>query len=178
MAMFVHIAPAERVERIRRNGIRRLRKARHGYPGGIFAVPVTPNFYVSHQWLRELRRGGSRTFVGIYFRIPDETTVWLGHYGQAHQEMSASEAVGAFLAAEDRLGWQVAIPRAIEAKEIHRIRELPQVLGWRVSPGAKGTRPCGCDYCARGQYGASERRKEYKRRNPVIDYGDGEDDGD
>ena len=164
MAMFVHLAPANSVERIRRNGIRRLRKPRGPSPGGIFAVPVTQNFYVSHQWLRELKRRGVRTFAGVYFRIPDDEVVSLGHYGQAHQELTAAEAVAAFLSSDDRQGWQVVIPRAIEPKQIHRIRELPQVIGWRVSPKAKGTFPCGCDFCVKGEYGAKKMRERYEAR--------------
>ncbi|HEU4889461.1 MAG TPA: hypothetical protein VFV49_16370 [Thermoanaerobaculia bacterium] len=164
MAMFVHLAPDNRVEKIRRNGIRRLRKATAAYPGGVFAVPVTQNFYISHQWLRELRRRGVRTFVGIYFRIPDDTTVWLGHYGQKHLEMTAAEAVGAFGAAEDRQGWQVVIPSRVDAKQIHRIRDLPQVLGWRYSPTVRGKAPCPCDFCTRGKYGAAKLRRAYRER--------------
>lgn len=56
MAMFVHLAPESRIALIRRNGIRRLRRAAGEFPGGVFAVPVTRNFYISHQWLRELKR--------------------------------------------------------------------------------------------------------------------------
>jgi hypothetical protein len=164
MAMFVHLAPADRESRIRRNGIRRLRKPRYGYPGGLYAVPVTRNFYISHQWLRELKRGGDRTFIGVYFRIPDDTPVWLGHYGQEHQLMTAAEAVAAFLSSEDRQGWQVVIPQPVEPKQIHRIRELPQVVGWRVSPTSKGRFPCGCDYCVKGQIGAKKMRERYEAR--------------
>src|SRR5262245_53459588 len=51
MAMFVHLAPESRIALIRRNGIRRLRRAVGNLPGGVYAVPVTRNFYVSHQWL-------------------------------------------------------------------------------------------------------------------------------
>lgn len=56
--MFVHLAPESRIKLIQRNGIGRLRKPRGVLPGGIFAVPVTRNFFISHQWLRELKRRG------------------------------------------------------------------------------------------------------------------------
>jgi hypothetical protein len=56
MAMFVNLTPEAQLDRIRRNGIRRLRKPWGAFPGGIFAVPVTPSFYLSHQCLRELKR--------------------------------------------------------------------------------------------------------------------------
>jgi hypothetical protein len=163
VAMFVHLAAESRVALIRRNGIRRLRRPWGEFPGGVFAVPVTRSFYVSHQWLRELKRRNAGPIAGVYFRIPDDELVWVGHYGQAHHWMTAAEAVGEFLAAESREGWEVVIPRRIEASEIHRTRRLPQVVGWRYKPGSHGTKPCGCDFCQRGLYGARRLREEYGR---------------
>jgi hypothetical protein len=157
--MFVHLAPESRVAVIRRNGIGRPRKAWGDRPAGIFAVPVTRSFYVSHQWLRELKRRGQGAIVGVYFRLPDHEAVWVGHYGQAHRQMTAAEAAAEFMAAESREGWEVIIPRRVSTKEIHRVRSLPQVVGWRYYPGAKGKPPfCTCEYCTRGQYGAARLR--------------------
>jgi hypothetical protein len=155
MRLFVHLAPETRAALIRRNGIRRLRKASGNRPGGIFAVPVTRSFYVSHPWLRELKRRGQGTISGVYFRLPDDEPVWVGHYAQNHRRMTAAQAAAEFHAAEDRQGWEVIIPRTISPKEIHRVRALPQVVGWRFSRGAKGKPPfCTCKYCTRGEYGA------------------------
>lgn len=160
MAMFVHLAPESRTALIRRNGIRRLRRASGNLPGGVFAVPMTRNFYVSHQWLRELKRRNQGRIAGIYFRIPDEEGVWVGHYNQAHRWMSASEAVAEFTAAQDAQGWEVIIPRRIEASEIHKIRSVPQVIGWRFFPSAKGKPPfCTCKFCTRGDFGARRLRE-------------------
>ena len=106
--------------RIQRNGISRLRKPVGTSPGGVFAVPISHNFYASHQWLRELKRRNEGPIVGIYFRILDEERVWVGHYGQAHRWLAAAEAIAEFSGADDSLGWQVVIPRRIEAKEIHK----------------------------------------------------------
>jgi hypothetical protein len=157
--MFVHLAPESRVALIRHNGIGPLRKALRDRPTGIFAVPVTRNFYVSHQWLRELKRQGQGVISGVYFRIPDDEPVWVGHYGQAHRPMTASEAVAEFMGGEGREGWEVIIPRRIAAKEIHRVRALPQVVGWRYYPGANGKPPyCTCKYCTRGNHGAARLR--------------------
>jgi len=159
MPMFVHLAPESRAALIRRNGIGRLRKPSGAHPGGVFAVPVTRNFYVSHQWLRELKRRGQGSIAGIYFRIGDGESVWVGHYGQAHQEVTAAVAAATFSGSENREGWDVIIPRRIAAKEIHRIRSLPQVVGWRFAPTAKGQPPfCTCKYCTRGEYGAARLR--------------------
>lgn len=163
MVMLVHIAPESRLAAIRRGGI--LAPRRRGRPGGVFAVPVTRNFFVSHQWLRELRRGKPGSFVGIYFRLPDEERVFAGHYFKDHAWSTAAEAVGRFLAAEDKLGWQIVIPRKILPSEIHRCRRLPQVVGWRYYPGAHGKAPCSCDYCSRGQYGGARFRKRMDIRD-------------
>lgn len=159
MAMFVHLAPQSRVERIRRNGIARLRKPIGDRPGGVFAVPVTRNFFVSHQWLRELKRRGEGPIAGVYFRIPDDEVVWIGHYGLSHASVTAAEAVAEFMTSEVREGWEVIVPRPVAAKELHRVRALPQVVGWRYWPGAHGKPPfCGCKYCTRGLYGAAKLR--------------------
>jgi hypothetical protein len=159
MAMFVHLAPETRIAVIRRNGIRRLRRAVRDFPGGVFAVPVTRNFYVSHQWLRELKRRNKGRIAGVYFRIPDRDNVWVGHYNQSHRWMTAVEAVAEFMAAEDAQGWEVVIPRRIEPAEIHKSRMLPQIMGWRFSPTAKGKPPfCTCRFCIRGDYGAQRLR--------------------
>jgi hypothetical protein len=168
MAMFVHLTPESRLRLIRRSGISRLHKPIGGRPGGVFAVPVTRNFYVSHQWLRELKRRNAGPVAGVYFRIPDEEVVWVGHYGQAHRMMKAAEAVAMFLTGENREGYEVIIPRRVGASEIHRTRRLPQVVGWRYHPGSHGKKPCGCDFCQRGQYGARRLGEEYDRgRRPA-----------
>jgi hypothetical protein len=160
MAMFVHLAPESSVARIRRNGVTRLRKGLSPFPRGVFAVPVTRNFYASHQWLREMKRRNEGPIVGVYFRIPDDQSVWVGHYGQVHRWMKAAEAVAEFAAADDPLGWEVVIPRRVEAKEIHNTRRLRQVIGWRFYPKAKGKPPfCTCKFCTRGEYGSAKLRK-------------------
>jgi hypothetical protein len=162
MPLFVHLAPESRVALIRRNGISRLRTASGERPGGVFAVPVTGDFYVSHQWLRELKRRGQGAISGVYFRLSDEEPVWVGHYSLSHRQMTAAQAVAVFHAAEDRQGWEVVIPRRVGAREIHRVRSLPQVVGWRYSPGAKGKPPfCTCKYCTRGEYGARQLRERF-----------------
>jgi hypothetical protein len=160
MAMFVHLAPESRAATIRRNGISRLRKADNDFPGGVYAVPVTRSFTISHQWLRELKRRNQGAIAGIYFRIPDEEQVWVGHYRLAHRWMSAAEAVHEFNTAEDARGWDVIIPRRIDSSELHRVRQLPQVLGWRYSPESKGKPPfCTCKFCTRGEYGSNRMRE-------------------
>ena len=166
MAMFVHFAPESVLARIRRRGIARSRRrARGQVPDGTYAVPVTRDFYISHQWLRELKRRSGGTIAGVYFRIPDDELVWVGHYNQAHRQMTAVEAVAVFMSSESREGWEVIIPRRIEAREIHRTKALPQLLGWRYFPDAKGKPPfCPCEYCTRGDFGARRLRARFRER--------------
>lgn len=157
--MFVHFTPQSQLAHIERRGIACSRWGPgNECPRGTYAVPVTRDFYLSHQWLRELKRRSGGLVVAVYFRIPDKQLVWVGHYNQSHQSMSAAEAVAVFMSAENREGWEVIIPRRIEAKEIHRTKVLPQVLGWRYFPAAKGKTPCPCPYCTRGDFGSRRLR--------------------
>jgi hypothetical protein len=105
MAMFVHLAPEKHAARIRRSGVSKLRKVRVPEPG-VYATPVTRNFFISHQWLRELKRRGAGPIIGVYFRLPDEQTAWVAHYRQAHQKMSAAEAVALFVQNESLEGFE------------------------------------------------------------------------
>ena len=149
------LTPEEQSNSVRRSGLKansRKFSFVHGLfdlPRGVFAMPVTPNFYVSHQWLRELKRTGQRKIVGVYFRIPDRERVWIGHYNRDLVEVSAAEAVGIVMHHRSPLGYEVYIPRKIRAQEITRVRSLPQVVGWRCYPQAKGRKPCGCPVCLR-----------------------------
>lgn len=164
MAMFVHLALESQTKHIQRVGISRLRQPFGECPGGVFAAPVVRDFYVSHQWLRELKRRNAGPIVGVYFRIPDTDSVWIGHYNQNHREMTAAESVAEFDSADDAQGWEVVVPRRIGAKEIHKVRTLPQVVGWRYFPDAKGKPPfCSCKFCTRGEYGSKALRE---RLNP------------
>jgi hypothetical protein len=163
MAMFVHLSRESRIKSICRNGISRLRKLPNG-ARGIFAMPVTRNFYLSHQWLRELKRSpGGGPIVGVYFRIHDKEMVSIGHYNQSHQEMTAAQAAAAVMSNPSAEGFEVFIPRRIKSGEIHRWRELSQVLGWRYYPQSHGRTPCGCPFCQRGQYASKKLREEYEK---------------
>lgn len=162
MAMFVHLTAEKNVQRILRNGISRLRK-KSTPSHGIFAMPVTRNFYVSHQWLRELKRRGQGPIAAVYFRIPDDDEVWVGHYNHAHQKMSASQALALIIQQSSSEGYEVIVPRRILQSQIHRVKQLPQVVGWRYYPGSHGRKPCGCPVCQRGNYGARKLRDKYEK---------------
>jgi hypothetical protein len=164
MAMYVHIADERDSAAIRRSGLKlpRARKAVTGRPWGVFAMPVIPNYVLSHQWVRELKKRGFRVAVGVYFRIGDEQPVFAGLYNQEKELTTASQAA-AWLKDKEVLGFEVIIPRSISASEIRSIRSLPQGLGWRHFPGAheRGIF-CGCDYCQRGEIKSRRIRERYE----------------
>jgi len=145
MPLLVHLADEKEAAKISKSGLKQGKLS-----GGIYCMPVTPNFYVTHQWLRELKRGGAKTFVGIYFRVPPDELVWAGKYNERHKHITLSQAVKEIRALPDPLGYELIITRKIEASEIFKIKHLPQTLGWRYSPNSHGKKPCNCAFCLRG----------------------------
>jgi hypothetical protein len=145
MAVFMHITNAQDAANIRRNGLKP-RLAMIALAAGtleerrvVFCVPIVADFQATFQWLRELKRRGHRTAVGVQFRIDDRQEVWLGHFGQPHERLSAAEAVGRYMKTVDPRGLQVLVPRRVTRSEIMRIRKVPQLMGWRFSPNSKNT---------------------------------------
>jgi hypothetical protein len=143
MATFVHIADERMARRILRGGIRATEfGTRTDAPlRGVFCVPVVANFQMTFQWLRELKRSGHRSACGVQFRIDDTEAVFVGYYSELPKPMTAAQSVALFLQTEDPRGLQVVVPRTIGAHEITRIRGIPQVVGWRFYPAAKGRPP-------------------------------------
>ena len=145
MATFVHIADAKNRDRIARNGIRLGRR-------GVFSLPVTKNFFATHQWSRELRRyWQAKALVCIQFRVPDDEIVSVGTFRGPKILITAAEAVATAADHKAPLGLEVIFSRRIRADEILRIYPAPRVAGWRFSPSAKGIKPCGCRYCQKGE---------------------------
>ena len=75
--------------------------------------------------------------------------------------MSAAEALGFIARQENAEGYEVIVPERIPRSQVHRIKRLPQVVGWRYYPGAHGKKPCGCPVCQRGDYGARQIREKF-----------------
>lgn len=145
MPTLVHLADEKDAKKILNGGVKTGR-----YKQGVYCMPVLQNFYVTHQWLRELKRNGAKTFVGIYFKIPSSEMVFAGKYGKPHKHIPLGQAIKEIMEMDDPLGYELIIDRKIEAKEITKIKHLPQTLGWRYMPGSKVKKPCNCEYCLRG----------------------------
>jgi len=146
MAMFVHIADARKQRSLERGGIvPRGRRRERGW--GVYAMPVLPDYFLSHQWVRELKRSGAKTMIGVHFRVPDRELVVVGHYNAAHLEMTAARAARVIREATDARGYEVVIPRKVEPTEIHAVRAVNQIVGWRYYPDSHGKYLCGCPVC-------------------------------
>lgn len=95
-------------------------------------------------------------------RIPDDTPVLIGKYNSEHIEVTAAKAIGIAREHEDPLGLEVIALRKIEPKEIISFYKPPKVTGWRYYPAAKGVKPCGCEYCQRGEPYSKRIKLEYE----------------
>ena len=157
MPIYVHLTSEKLTGRIRRAGVTKGMR-------GVFCLPVLPNYAISHQWLRELKRRGQRTLVGVYFWLPDDELVSVGRYNQPHTQMTAEEASAYTMAAPDPLGFEVIVPRSIGASEIRKVRSVPQVVGWRCIPDAHRRPLCQCSYCSGGEIKHQRRKKYYAKR--------------
>lgn len=158
MALFVHIAPEKSLRSIQRSGLKAGKHSR-----GVFALPATPDFYASHQWVRELRRFTPGSLRAVYFRLPGDAPVIFGHYGGPHTDGTADDAVGGLMKAEDKLGWEAILLGSVPANAITSIKPLRQVTGWRFYPGAKGRAPCGCPGCmSRGEPFSRKIKESYR----------------
>lgn len=165
MPILVHLADKNDSKKILNAGIK---------PGqnrkGIFCMPVTQNFLVSHQWLRELKRSGVKNIVGVYFRLKSTEKVWAAHYNKIHKEITIGTAIKNLMQLEDPLGYEIIILRKIKASEILYIRDLPQVLGWRYKPHSQETRPyCTCPYCIPVGSIKSKKLKERLEEEKLMD---------
>lgn len=164
MPVVVHITAAKNERSILRSGIK------PGASGVVYFMPVVQSHLVSHQWLRELKRfSSSRELVGVYARLPAEEMVWSGRYNDTHRQGRLGEAIGELNRLADPLGFEMFVERKIEAREVERVRALPQLLGWRYQPHAHGKRPCGCPAClAKGGYGTGQLRLRLEGPKPKM----------
>ncbi|GAA1950694.1 HEAT repeat domain-containing protein [Catenulispora subtropica] len=170
MAWFVHLTPEKNAARVRRSGLSPVSRSRSVDPRlGIYCAPLLPDYTLTHQWSRELIRFKTPNMVAVHFRIPDDTPVTVGHYGKAPEPVTAAQAVARFLSLspEEMCGYEVFLPRGVDAKEIRRIRALRRPVGWRYMPNAHGRKPCSCPACLNpGEYGVAKLRERFPYDSP------------
>ncbi|MFO0830296.1 MAG: hypothetical protein U0637_00500 [Phycisphaerales bacterium] len=167
MTMLVHLIDARETSSIKRTGIKGQAASftvigtRMSVACAVFAMPVLPNYFASHQWLRELKRRGMRTIAAAYFRQRADTLVWVGRYNKEHRRVPLGHAAGLIMKEADPRGWQIIIPGSIPPKSIHAVRPVPQVVGWRYFPESHKDGPwkCLCDGCLGNLKGEIKSRK-------------------
>ena len=122
---------------------------------------------LTHQWVRELKRQGFRTAVGVYFRIPAAEAVLAGHYNEEKVSCTAASAAARFRN-QQLLGFETIVLRSIKPAEIHAIRSLPQKVGWRYFPGAHARGIfCGCEFCMKGEYKSRSIRERWEKNGAL-----------
>jgi hypothetical protein len=126
---------------------------------------VLPNFYISHPWLRKLKRSGAKTYIGVYFKVAFSEMVYAGRHGKPHKHTTLGDAIKEIMLLEDPLGYELIIDKKISADEISNIRNLPQTIGWRYFPESHIKKPCNCEYCLRG----SIKGRKTKNRLDIED---------
>ncbi len=148
----LHLAPASKERAIRRAGLSGRRAhvrdeagAVLALPRAIFAMPVVPSFWTSHQWLRELRRWRDERMVAVHFRLPDDEPVHVGRFGEAHRLLPAAAAARWVMDHPD--GAQVVVARSIARRDVVAVRAPPQLVGWTGKPDGDGMGSCVCAVC-------------------------------
>ncbi len=153
MPRLVHLAPASRRRGIERSGIRG--ESTQVYTGNkepetlsraVFAMPILPDFSVTYQWLRELRRWHHERMLAVHFVAPSDEDVWVGRYNKPHEKVSLGAAVRRVT--EDPAGNEIILTRSIRKNEIASVRELTQLVGWTETP-EPSTFDCLCRMCVR-----------------------------
>jgi hypothetical protein len=167
VAVLTHLIPANLAARARKSG---LKAGAHG----LYCMPLLPNYFISHQWMRELKRRGQRTFVAIDFRLRSDEKIAVGHYGHDKITTSVGRAIADIMRSEDPRGWELILPRSVAADEIVNVRPVARVVGWRYFPDAHARKPCACRYCLKGEYNSRsilqrlEAFPEERRTKPQL----------
>jgi hypothetical protein len=153
MATFIHIADERKLLKIKQSGIKISKK---GERKGIYCFPVLKDYMLTHQWARELKRRGVKTFVCIQFKIDDKQIVEIGKYNGDKLLLPANEAIETIMNHNDPEGLEIKVLEKVYPVQIQRIYPAPRITGWRYYPEAKGRKPfCHCRYCNRGEIKAN-----------------------
>ena len=166
MAVFVHFTDENNQNSIIKNGIKIATIHYEDIKRGLFCMPVILDFYATHQWVREMKQHYSgNNIIAAYFKIPDDEIIFCGKYNETMIKMKANEAHKIFMSLEDKMGFQAIILRKIEKNEIVRIKNIPQIIGWRHFPKSHERKRCLCPACLGiGSYNSNKlKEREFKK---------------
>ena len=151
----VHLAAVSRRKAIERSGIRAEASTVVGAGNvasevarAVYAMPVVPDFSVTYQWVRELRRFHGERMIAVHFVVPSDEPVLVGRYNRPHETLPLDEAVRRVLASP--MGNEIILTRGVRAKEIVGVREITQLVGWTQVPEPGGAFDCLCAACVAG----------------------------
>ena len=161
MAIFVHFTDENNKNSIIKNGIKIETIHYDNINAGVFCMPVIPDFYATHQWVREIKQYKSgNNIIAVYFKIPDNEIVFCGKYNGQLIKVNATEAHKKFLELDDKMGFQVVIDRKILKNEITKIKAIPQIIGWRHFPKSHEKKRCLCPAClTKGSFNSKKYKK-------------------
>src|SRR5689334_11713773 len=108
-------------------------------------MPLVPDFSVTYQWVRELRRWHGEKMVAVHFVLPSEEEVLVGRYATAHERLPLRDAVRRVLASP--AGNEIIVTRSVRRREIVGIRNVTQLVGWTATPEAGAKNDCVCQMC-------------------------------
>lgn len=151
MPRLVHLAPESRRRAIERHGIRaeeaHVWDGKKGVkvPRAVYAMPILPDFSVTYQWLRELRRFHRERMVAVHFVVPSDEEVMVGRYNKPHEKVPLRVAVRRVL--EEPAGNELILLRGIRKNELALVRELTQLVGWTETPEPGAAFDCLCASC-------------------------------
>ncbi len=80
------------------------------YPEVFSACAILPDYFATHQWLRELKRRGQRTMVAVDFRLRSDERAWMGQANRRHFETTVGRAIGRLMEMPDTLGFELIVP--------------------------------------------------------------------
>jgi hypothetical protein len=161
MAVFVHFTDENNKSSIMKNGLKIENIHYEDIKTGLFCMPVISDFYATHQWVREIRQYYSgNNIVAVYFKIPDDEIIFCGKYNEKRVKAKSTEAHKIFISLEDKMGFQAIIPRKVKRNEITRIKNIPQITGWRYFPKSHEKKRCLCpDFLTKGSYNSNNIKK-------------------
>jgi hypothetical protein len=152
MPRLVHLVRASSARTIERAGIR-------GGPANVvdstgrssrveravFAMPLVPDFSVSYQWVRELRRWHGERMMAVHFVLPSDEEVLVGRYNAPHERLSVRDAVRQVL--KSPAGNEIIVIRSVRRREVVGIRNVTQLVGWTEIPESGEKLDCVCQVC-------------------------------
>lgn len=164
MPTFVHITSEDTAKKAKRGGIQPAKPS--GRPlRGVFAMPVTPSFQFTHQWVREVKQWRRGMMVGVYFRIPDSELVWAGHYNEQLRQMTAAHAAAHVMSQTTMTACRLSSRVGSYRRRFFAFAVCCNWSVWRHYPDAHGKQPWSCPCCQRDAYGSRKIREWYAERS-------------